>query len=109
MRIAARHGQGWVTSGKGGETLDEWWAGVATAMKTFAATPGTEGLDRYLTLDAAPVYSLSSVEYFREAAGRAAELGFTAVITHWPREDGYYAGRLSTLERVAHDVLPELR
>jgi hypothetical protein len=59
-------------------------------------------------MDSAPVFSLSSVEYFREAAGRAAELGFTDVITHWPRPDGVYAGRFSTLESVASTVLPDL-
>lgn len=109
MRIAARFGQGWVTTGKGGETIEDWWAGVAAQAKRFADLPGTEGLDRYLSLDSAPVFSLSSVEYFQEAAGRAAELGFTDVVTHWPREDGVYAGRLSVLERVVSDVLPKLR
>lgn len=108
MRLAARFGQGWVTTGKGGETIEDWWAGIADLAKKFADTPGSEGLDRYLSLDAAPVFSLSSVEYFREAAGRAAELGFTDIVAHWPREEGVYAGRLSTLERVARDVLPEL-
>jgi alkanesulfonate monooxygenase SsuD/methylene tetrahydromethanopterin reductase-like flavin-dependent oxidoreductase (luciferase family) len=108
MRIAARFGQGWVTTGKGGETIEDWWAGIADLAKKFADTPGGEGLDRYLSLDAAPVFSLSSVEYFREAAGRAAELGFTDIVAHWPREEGVYAGRLSTLERVARDVLPEI-
>jgi hypothetical protein len=109
MRIAARFGQGWVTTGKGGDTVEEWWAGVADLAKTFADTPGSEGVDRYLSLDSAPVFSLSSAGYFRDAAGRAGELGFTDVITHWPREDGVYAGRLTTLERVVSDVLPELR
>jgi alkanesulfonate monooxygenase SsuD/methylene tetrahydromethanopterin reductase-like flavin-dependent oxidoreductase (luciferase family) len=109
MRVAARFGQGWVTTGKGGETVEDWWAGVAAQVKRFADIPGTEGLDRYLSLDAAPVFSLSSVEYFQEAAGRAAELGFTDVVSHWPREEGVYAGRLSTLERVVSDVLPKLR
>jgi alkanesulfonate monooxygenase SsuD/methylene tetrahydromethanopterin reductase-like flavin-dependent oxidoreductase (luciferase family) len=109
MRLAARFGQGWVTTGRGGETLDEWWAGVAALAKKFADTPGTEGLDRYLSLDAAPVYSLSSAEYFRDAAGRAAELGFTDIVAHWPRDEGVYAGRQSTLERVVSDVLPEIR
>lgn len=109
MRIAARFGQAWLTTGKGGDTIDEWWAGVADLAARFAATPGSEGKDRYLSMDAAPVFSLSSVEYFREAVGRAAELGFTDVITHWPREDGVYAGRESTLESVASTVLPGLR
>jgi alkanesulfonate monooxygenase SsuD/methylene tetrahydromethanopterin reductase-like flavin-dependent oxidoreductase (luciferase family) len=109
MRLAARFGQGWVTTGKGGETVDEWWSGIADLAKKFTETPGTEGLDRYLSLDSAPVFSLSSVDYFREAAGRAEELGFTDLIVHWPREEGVYAGRLATLERVVTEVLPEIR
>jgi alkanesulfonate monooxygenase SsuD/methylene tetrahydromethanopterin reductase-like flavin-dependent oxidoreductase (luciferase family) len=109
MRVAARFGQGWVTTGKDADTIDDWWAGVAELAKKFGETPGTDGVDRYLSMDSAPVFSLSSVEYFREAVGRAEELGFTDVITHWPREDGVYAGRLNTLERVASTVLPELR
>jgi hypothetical protein len=109
MRLAARFGQGWVTSGKGGETIADWWVGVAELARTFTETPGSEGLDRYLSLDAAPVLSLSSVDYFREAAGRAAELGFTDIVCHWPRDEGVYAARMSTLERVVSEVLPEIR
>ena len=109
MRLAARFGQGWVTSGNGRETLDQWWAGIADLAKTFTDTPGSDGMDRYLFLDSAPVFSLSSVEYFHDAAGRAAELGFTDIVTHWPRDEGVYAGRLSTLERVVADVLPAIR
>jgi alkanesulfonate monooxygenase SsuD/methylene tetrahydromethanopterin reductase-like flavin-dependent oxidoreductase (luciferase family) len=109
MRIAARHGQAWLTTGKGADTIDEWWAGVAELATQFTDTPGSEGKDRYLSMDSAPVFSLSSVEYFREAAGRATELGFTDVITHWPRPDGVYAGREAVLEDVVSTVLPELQ
>jgi alkanesulfonate monooxygenase SsuD/methylene tetrahydromethanopterin reductase-like flavin-dependent oxidoreductase (luciferase family) len=109
MRVAARFGQGWVTTGTAADTTEDWWTGVADLAKRFGELPGAEGVDRYLSLDSAPVFSLSSADYFREAAGRAAELGFTDIITHWPREDGVYAGRLSTLESVAGTVLPELR
>ena len=108
MRIAARHGQAWLTTGKGGDTIDEWWAGVADLAKQFTGTPGSEGKDRYLSMDAAPVFSLSSAEYFRDATGRAAELGFTDVITHWPRPDGVYAGSEAVLESVVSTVLPDL-
>lgn len=41
--------------------------------------------------------------------GRAAELGFTDVITHWPRQDTVYVGSRETLETVATDVIPRLR
>jgi alkanesulfonate monooxygenase SsuD/methylene tetrahydromethanopterin reductase-like flavin-dependent oxidoreductase (luciferase family) len=109
MRLAARHGQGWVTTGKGGETNEDWWTGVAELARKFTETPGSEGLDRYLSLDAAPVLALSSVDYFREAAGRAGELGFTDIVCHWPRDEGVYAARMNTLERVVSDVFPEIR
>jgi hypothetical protein len=38
-------------------------------------------------------------------AGRAAELGFTDVVTHWPRPDGPYAGDVGVLEAVAAELL----
>lgn len=41
--------------------------------------------------------------------GRAAELGFTDVITHWPRQDTVYVSSRETLETVATDVIPRLR
>ncbi|HEX8865549.1 MAG TPA: LLM class flavin-dependent oxidoreductase, partial [Lentzea sp.] len=59
-------------------------------------------------LDSAPVYSLSSVECFVDAVGRAAELGFTDVVAHWPRHDGIYMGSEQVVEEVAADVLPTL-
>ncbi|OLF07590.1 luciferase [Actinophytocola xinjiangensis] len=109
MRLAARHGQGWVTY-CAADTVDQWWAAVAERVRRFddvlAETAPGRTVDRHLSLDSAPTFSLTSVEYFRDALGRAAELGFTDVTTHWPREDGVYAGRLSVLERVAADVLP---
>lgn len=41
--------------------------------------------------------------------GCAAELGFTDVITHWPRQVTVYVGSRETLETVATDVIPRLR
>jgi alkanesulfonate monooxygenase SsuD/methylene tetrahydromethanopterin reductase-like flavin-dependent oxidoreductase (luciferase family) len=115
LRIVARHGQGWVTTGlRDDDDLDAWWRSVAQLSgrldETLAAVgrdPGT--LDRYLLLDSAPVYSLSAAGYFAEAVGRAAELGFTDVITHWPRESSWYAGDESVLAEVATEVLPRLQ
>ncbi|HEY0451519.1 LLM class flavin-dependent oxidoreductase [Actinophytocola sp.] len=115
MGLAARFGQGWVTTGRREDTGegsgDAWWQGVAELAKTFddkLAAAGRDGAEvrRYLSVDAGPRYSLSSVAYFREVLGRAAELGFTDLVTHWPRPDGVYAGRLGVLEKVAADVLP---
>ena len=41
--------------------------------------------------------------------GRAADLGFTDVITHWPRGTDPFRGDRAVLERVAADVIPRWR
>jgi len=110
MRIAARLGQGWVTSGTRTDDLQTWWRAVALAAHQFgdalaAAGRAPADVRRYLSLDSAPVFSLSSAGFFADAAGRAADLGFTDAVTHWPRPNGSYAGDESVLEAVAADVL----
>lgn len=117
MRLAARFGQGWVTTGAGvGRTGDlaGWWdlvGGLARQFDDILAAAGRDpsSVDRYLQLDAAPVYALSSVEAFADGAARAAELGFSDVLTHWPRRRSWYAGDEAVLEAIAADVLPDLR
>ena len=69
-------------------------------------SPGS--IDRYLNLDGAPVFSLDSYATLAEGAERAAALGFTDVVVHWPRADGIYAGSEAVLEEMA-TRLPELR
>ncbi|TVT33359.1 LLM class flavin-dependent oxidoreductase [Amycolatopsis rhizosphaerae] len=113
MRLAARYGGGWVTNGRPSESQDEWWAAVAEMCARFdealeEAGRSPESAHRYLSLDAAPVFSLTSVDAFADAAGRARELGFTDIVTHWPRSGGPYAGRETVLEQVVTDVLPML-
>ncbi|MEV4540253.1 LLM class flavin-dependent oxidoreductase [Micromonospora echinaurantiaca] len=114
MKLVARFGQGWVTTGSGGDDLDSWWDGVgelcARLDKTLAAAgrdPAT--LDRYLSLDSAPEFSLRSAQFFADQVERAAALGFTDVVTHWPRASSWYAGDEEVLVDVATRLLPELR
>jgi alkanesulfonate monooxygenase SsuD/methylene tetrahydromethanopterin reductase-like flavin-dependent oxidoreductase (luciferase family) len=105
LRLAVAHGQGWVTYGLGGETMEDWWSGIrglGERLDTALAEAGrTEPLDRYLSLDGAPRFSLESVALFEDMVGRASELGFTDVVTHWPRREGVYAGSESVLDEVA--------
>ena len=110
MAVAARFGQGWVTNGAREDDLEAWWRSVAAASARFTevlAAAGREpsSVDRYLSVDAAPVFSLSSAAYFAEATARAADLGFTDIVTHWPRPDGWYAGDEAVLDAVAAEVL----
>jgi alkanesulfonate monooxygenase SsuD/methylene tetrahydromethanopterin reductase-like flavin-dependent oxidoreductase (luciferase family) len=115
IALAARFGQGWVTTGgaRREDGIEAWWRAVEANSARFtdalaAAGRDPSSVDRYLSLDAAPVFSLSSVAAFADAATRAAALGFTDVITHWPRAEGWYAGDEAVLEAVAADVLPRL-
>jgi alkanesulfonate monooxygenase SsuD/methylene tetrahydromethanopterin reductase-like flavin-dependent oxidoreductase (luciferase family) len=118
VRYAARTGDGWVTTGPN-TAGEDWYASLGTASATMDEALSAEGRDpgsfrRYLLLDSAPAYgaarfALQSVGLFEEMTGRAAELGFTDVVTHWPRPSDPYAGSVDVLEQVAADVMPRLR
>ncbi|CAA9372600.1 MAG: Coenzyme F420-dependent N5,N10-methylene tetrahydromethanopterin reductase and related flavin-dependent oxidoreductases [uncultured Nocardioidaceae bacterium] len=106
LRLAARTGDAWVTTGPRAETVEEWWTGLDTARQGLeealvAAGREPSSFPRYLNLDSSPQYSLTSRGVFEEMVGRAAALGFTDVITHWPRPEGPYAGSVAVLEDVA--------
>ena len=111
--LAARVADGWVTTGGEDDGSDAWWNGVAAltrrvddACAAAGRDPGT--LDRTLSLDSEVRYSLASVGAFEDAVGRASSLGFTDVVSHWPRDHGIYAGDESVLESAAA-LLPTLR
>jgi alkanesulfonate monooxygenase SsuD/methylene tetrahydromethanopterin reductase-like flavin-dependent oxidoreductase (luciferase family) len=110
--LAARLGDGWVTTGGGAASLTSWWRLVSEYVARFTDELAAAGRDpalvpKYLSVDASGVYALRSAAYFAEVAGRAAALGFTDVITHWPRPDEPYAGEESVLETVAADLLAD--
>ena len=122
LRFAARVGDGWVTTGPpGAADVDEWFAGLATASATFEEALVAAGRDprevpRYLNTDSTPHlatgvgrFALASAAFFEEVVGRAGELGFTDIVTHWPRPDEPYAGSEAVLEQVAAEVMPGLR
>ncbi|MGH1564386.1 LLM class flavin-dependent oxidoreductase [Mumia sp. DW29H23] len=114
MRLVTYYGQGWVTTGGAADDVEGWWRTVAEQVARFDEVLGASGrdpasIDRHLMLDPAPpVYSLSSVGYFEDAVGRASELGFTDVVTHWPRRESWFAGDEAVLDEVATTVLPRL-
>ncbi|WP_129789696.1 LLM class flavin-dependent oxidoreductase [Promicromonospora panici] len=113
LALTARHGQGWITVGTVHDTLDGWWKSLAELSARFDDALAAESRDpatvrRFLQTDAAPVFSLSSVEVYRDFLGRAAELGFTDVLAPWPRGEGPFAGDEAVLDAVATDVLPAL-
>ena len=112
MALAARQGHGWLTtgplSGPVGRTndqsdtaaMEQWWDGVAQTVSRFDEVQAQvidsgertieRPADRYLSLDAAGVPALTSAGLFNEQCSRAADLGFTDVIVHWPRATDPY-------------------
>jgi alkanesulfonate monooxygenase SsuD/methylene tetrahydromethanopterin reductase-like flavin-dependent oxidoreductase (luciferase family) len=114
LRFAARTGDAWVTTGPRGATGDEWWTGLDVARHTLEDALVSSGRDpasfpRYLSLDASSQFALTSVGVFEDMVGRAEDLGFTDVVTHWPRPDGPYAGSVAVLEDVAAKVVSRPR
>lgn len=110
LRFAAAVGDAWVTTGPKVETVEEWWVGLDAARRTLDEALLGAGRDpaafpRYVNLDSSPQFSLTSRGVFEEMVGRAEGLGFTDVITHWPRSEGPYAGSVAVLEDVAATVL----
>jgi alkanesulfonate monooxygenase SsuD/methylene tetrahydromethanopterin reductase-like flavin-dependent oxidoreductase (luciferase family) len=110
IALAARYGDGWITTGAQTEDLESWWAAVADNCSRFDESLHAEGrsaggLARYLSLDAAPGYSLSSIDVFTDFVGRSEEMGFTDVVAHWPRASGWYSGHESVLDEIATTFL----
>ncbi|TCO18082.1 luciferase-like monooxygenase [Kribbella steppae] len=108
LKLATQYGAGWVTTGVKSPDFDAWFATVVDLSRRMDDVLEGRPFDRYLALDSAR-FSLSSVDAFEDVVGRAAELGFTDVISHWPRAEGVYAGSEDVLEKVATEVIPRWR
>lgn len=105
LQLVAELADGWVTLGRESDTPDDWWRSVAEVSRRLDdaladRARDSASLDRYLNLDSHD-YSLGSVDAWEDAVGRAAALGFTDVITHWPRRDGVFAGDEEVLTEIA--------
>ncbi|MCU1425420.1 MAG: luciferase [Microbacteriaceae bacterium] len=105
LALVSRYGQGWVTTGPEGATGEDWWSAVAELSGRLDAAADDAGrdpasIDRYLSFDSGGQFSLESVGVFDDMVGRAAALGFTDVVSHWPRATGIYAGSEDVLLEV---------
>ena len=112
--LAVERGDAWMTYGGNADTDEDWWALVAGHSRRVdealeAAGREASAFGRYLNLDSAPTFSLTSAAVFEDAVGRAADLGFTDVITHWPRATEPFRGTRDVLDVVAAEVIPRLR
>ena len=97
LRLAARYGSGWVTTGPSEAAVVE----QAERLDDV----GGRGLDRYVLLGGELDPGLGSVEQFRDTLGRWEERGFTDVVVHWPRAGEPYAGDEASFERIVSTVV----
>lgn len=117
IRLAARHGQAWVTTGDPATfegTSREYRAGLAGQLDRITASCAEEGrapadIGRVLlTGVSSPERPLDSLDAFVDLAGSCARMGFDELVLHWPIADSVYAADQAVFERIATEGLAQL-
>ncbi|WP_405770453.1 LLM class flavin-dependent oxidoreductase [Streptomyces sp. NBC_01538] len=120
LKLAARYGQAWVTTGdprlfESGtpEQSVQALRGQAEKLADACAAIGRDvrELDRILLTGFTPDRGrpLESVDAFVDFAGRHQELGFTEIVIHWPIPDSDFAADEQVFERIATEAPAQLR
>ncbi|WP_030487088.1 LLM class flavin-dependent oxidoreductase [Micromonospora chokoriensis] len=113
MRLAARFGQYWVTTGAPNlferapyaDTVPLIRRQVEELEKACAATGrNPDGIARMLVAGPSVGDVLASKDAFFDAAGRFAEAGITDLVVQWPRADEPYKGDVKVLDQVAEEL-----
>jgi alkanesulfonate monooxygenase SsuD/methylene tetrahydromethanopterin reductase-like flavin-dependent oxidoreductase (luciferase family) len=101
LRLAARYGATWIASDSRGAGR-----GLVERLAEACAAEGRnpQSLAR-LVLVGHRERPLSSLEAFRDVAGRYEDAGFSDLVVHWPRPTEPFAADMAVLERVATEVL----
>ncbi|BAJ29851.1 hypothetical protein KSE_40610 [Kitasatospora setae KM-6054] len=117
LRLAAEHGQGWVTYGDPRGPADvpvEQAPGVvARQLEKLAAACAAAGrdvgeLEKVLLQGSTAEQPLRSVGAFVDWAGTYRELGVTELVIHWPVPDSIFANDLAVFEEIATEGLAQL-
>jgi alkanesulfonate monooxygenase SsuD/methylene tetrahydromethanopterin reductase-like flavin-dependent oxidoreductase (luciferase family) len=109
MRLAATYGESWVTIGdprrpgplrpaEGAEVVARQLARLDDACVEVGRDPAS--LRRVVLAGLHLDDGLASVEAFRDATGRYADVGVTDFVVHWPRRDPPYAASMTTFELI---------
>jgi alkanesulfonate monooxygenase SsuD/methylene tetrahydromethanopterin reductase-like flavin-dependent oxidoreductase (luciferase family) len=112
MRLAARYGEHWVTTGdraREGLGPSEGSRVVAAQSALLDAACAEAGrapsaLARMVLTGVGLAPGLESADAFRETLARYAEVGVTDLVVHWPRAREPFAGDLARFERVVSAV-----
>ncbi|MFF3729881.1 LLM class flavin-dependent oxidoreductase [Streptomyces sp. NPDC002476] len=119
LKLAARHGQAWVTTGDPKlyetgtpeQSVEALRGQIERLGKACAeADRDVADLDKILLHGFTPDRNrpLESVDAFVDFAGRHRDLGFTEIVVHWPIPDSDFAADLAVFERIATQVLKQL-
>ncbi|WP_030376997.1 MULTISPECIES: LLM class flavin-dependent oxidoreductase [unclassified Streptomyces] len=120
LALAARYGQGWVTTGdpklfEEGTPQQSVAAirGQISRLGTACAELGRDvaELDKLLLTGFTPDRGrpLESLDAFVDFAGRHRELGITEIVLHWPIPDSDFAADRAVFEKIATEALAQLR
>ncbi|MFR0358702.1 LLM class flavin-dependent oxidoreductase [Streptomyces sediminimaris] len=119
LRLAARHGQAWVTTGdpklyENGTSEQSVQAirGQAAKLADACAAIGRNvaEMDKVLLTGFTPDRDrpLQSLDAFVDFAGRHHELGFTEIVIHWPVPGTRFAADRKVFEQIAMDAPAQL-
>ncbi|MBF6046229.1 LLM class flavin-dependent oxidoreductase [Streptomyces sp. NRRL B-1677] len=117
MKIAARYGQAWVTTGDPKlfetGTPEQSRAAVAGQIQRLGAACEELGRDvselgKTMLTGFSPDRPLDSVDAFVDFAGSHAELGIDEIVVHWPIADSVFAADVPVFEKIATDGLAQL-
>ncbi|MFH7337178.1 LLM class flavin-dependent oxidoreductase [Streptomyces sp. KHY 26] len=119
LRLAARHGQAWVTTGdpKLYETGTPEQSVAAlrdqlARLTDACAEAGRDaaGMGKILLTGFTPDRGrpLASLDAFVDFAGRHRDLGFTEIVLHWPIPDSDFAADQKVFEKIAMEALAQL-
>lgn len=120
LKLAARYGRAWVTTGdpklyeegtpeQSVEALRVQAEKLGTACTEAGRDPA--GIDRILLTGFTPDRGrpLESLDAFVDFAGRHRELGFTEIVIHWPIPDSDFAADQAVFEKIAAEAAAQLR
>ncbi|MFF4208922.1 LLM class flavin-dependent oxidoreductase [Streptomyces sp. NPDC001796] len=119
LKLAARYGQAWVTTGDPKlyetGTPEESLRALRAQSEKLADACVTAGrdvteLDKVLLTGFTPDRGrpLQSLDAFVDFAGRHAELGFTDIVIHWPIPDSDFAADEKVFEQIALEAPAQL-
>ncbi|MGA5321935.1 LLM class flavin-dependent oxidoreductase [Streptomyces seoulensis] len=119
LRLAARYGQAWVTTGdpklfEAGTPEQSVLAveGQIGRLTEACAEIGRDvaGMDKIMLTGFTPdrAHPLDSVDAFVDFAGRYAALGITELVIHWPIADSDFAADQAVFEKIATEAVGQL-